>query len=359
MRPYREAEVLTEPGCSPGAPAVASSFPNKTFPPAVAGAIERPRLLEKLARVPQVALTTVVAGAGYGKTTLLAQWLNLFCSGEPNTAAGHPAKPQRGEDPPTFPASSNAVAGHPAKPVSGRFFWYQLDERDSDPSFLIKNLLAVTYPDRPLVETVARGLNSPKIDWERITSIILSAFAAETIRPAQSAGRPVKASRDPAEALVARPGDAHRAPVFLILDDFHSVERSKAVVDFLSALLRNRPPWLHLLLASRSRPPLALSRMRARGEVLEISEADLGFTREEVEEWLNRFQEQTGGGLAPEGDQVDLRVNMRVAGKEQPAGTGAHQAAPALEQLEPRAQVGDKEQPAGGRGGLMEMAGLA
>ncbi len=44
-------------------------------PHAIAGSIERPRLLEKLDQVLQQPVALVSAPAGFGKTTLLAQWL--------------------------------------------------------------------------------------------------------------------------------------------------------------------------------------------------------------------------------------------------------------------------------------------
>ena len=44
-------------------------------PHAIAGSIERPRLLEKLDQVLQKPVALISAPAGFGKTTLLAQWL--------------------------------------------------------------------------------------------------------------------------------------------------------------------------------------------------------------------------------------------------------------------------------------------
>jgi ATP/maltotriose-dependent transcriptional regulator MalT len=44
-------------------------------PHAIAGSIERPRLMEKLDQVLQKPVALISAPTGFGKTTLLAQWL--------------------------------------------------------------------------------------------------------------------------------------------------------------------------------------------------------------------------------------------------------------------------------------------
>ena len=63
----------------------------------------------------------------------------------------------------------------------------------------------------------------------------------------------------------------------LVLDDYHLI-RSEAVHDSIGFLLEHRPPQLHVVLASRSDPPLPLARLRARGELAEVRAADLRFT---------------------------------------------------------------------------------
>src|SRR6266699_2507677 len=45
---------------------------------------------------------------------------------------------------------------------------------------------------------------------------------------------------------------------------------------------------LHLLLASRGDPPLALSRLRARGQVVEIRDTDLRLSGEEAASFLTQ-----------------------------------------------------------------------
>ena len=52
--------------------------------------------------------------------------------------------------------------------------------------------------------------------------------------------------------------------MLLVLDDYHLIA-SQSVHASLGFLLEHRPPRLHLVLASRSDPPLALARLRPAG----------------------------------------------------------------------------------------------
>lgn len=71
-----------------------------------------------------------------------------------------------------------------------------------------------------------------------------------------------------------------------MLDDYH-VLTEPAVHRSLSYLLEHQPPQLHVVIATRSDPPLPLGRLRAAGGLLEIRAADLGFTDEEANRLLN------------------------------------------------------------------------
>jgi len=76
-------------------------------------------------------------------------------------------------------------------------------------------------------------------------------------------------------ALGAAPGD-----FTLILDDYHVVE-SVPIHDDLAYLLGHLPPRLHIVIASRSDPPLPLARLRASGQLTELRARDLRFTLDE------------------------------------------------------------------------------
>jgi len=78
--------------------------------------------------------------------------------------------------------------------------------------------------------------------------------------------------------LTARP---EAGEVLLVLDDYHLVD-SQLVHASVGFLLEHRPPGLRLVLASRADPPLALARLRARGQLTELRAAELRFTADEA-----------------------------------------------------------------------------
>lgn len=81
----------------------------------------------------------------------------------------------------------------------------------------------------------------------------------------------------------------------LILDDYHHIERQEIHAS-LQCLLEHLPPTLQLIISSRTKPPLALGRLRAKGMVTELRTDDLRFTLEEGIEFL--WQHTLGQRLA-------------------------------------------------------------
>lgn len=77
------------------------------------------------------------------------------------------------------------------------------------------------------------------------------------------------------------------ADLLLILDDYHLVT-TQPVHDALTFLLDHQPSNLHLVIAARADPPLPLARLRARGQLTELRQADLCFTPEEAAAFLNQ-----------------------------------------------------------------------
>ena len=74
--------------------------------------------------------------------------------------------------------------------------------------------------------------------------------------------------------------------LLLVLDDYHLID-APDVHGGMAFLLEHQPPQLHVLLATRTDPPLPLARMRARGQLSEIRAVDLRFTVEESAAYLN------------------------------------------------------------------------
>ena len=90
--------------------------------------------------------------------------------------------------------------------------------------------------------------------------------------------------------LAAQPGDDE---LLLVLDDYHLID-TQQVHASLVFLLVHLPPGLHLVLASRSDPPLPLAGLRAAGELAELRAGNLRFTAEEAAALL---REAVGGDL--------------------------------------------------------------
>ncbi|TAK31117.1 MAG: helix-turn-helix transcriptional regulator [Chloroflexota bacterium] len=72
----------------------------------------------------------------------------------------------------------------------------------------------------------------------------------------------------------------------LVLDDYQVIE-DRAIHDGLSFLIDHIPPRLHLVIASRTDPPLPFALLRGRGQLCELRSADLSFTPEETAAFLN------------------------------------------------------------------------
>jgi LuxR family transcriptional regulator, maltose regulon positive regulatory protein len=94
--------------------------------------------------------------------------------------------------------------------------------------------------------------------------------------------------------------------VVLVLDDYHLIE-GPAVHQSLELLLERLPSQLRLVLASRADPPLPLARLRAGGQLTELREADLRFTREEAAELLRTAvgTELSEAAVTALGDQTE------------------------------------------------------
>ena len=73
----------------------------------------------------------------------------------------------------------------------------------------------------------------------------------------------------------------------LVLDDYHLVT-TQLIHDALAFALGHLPDNLHLVIASRADPPLPIARLRAYDQLLELRQADLRFTTDEVAEFLNQ-----------------------------------------------------------------------
>jgi LuxR family transcriptional regulator, maltose regulon positive regulatory protein len=72
---------------------------------------------------------------------------------------------------------------------------------------------------------------------------------------------------------------------FLVLDDYHQIN-APAIHSELAGLLEQAPTQLHVVLLTRSDPPLPLARLRAHGDVLELRGEVLRCTEDEARAFL-------------------------------------------------------------------------
>jgi len=110
--------------------------------------------------------------------------------------------------------------------------------------------------------------------------------------------------------------DAANGETVLVLDDYQFVS-SPVVHEQVAFLLDHCPQTFHLVIATRSDPPLPLARLRARAQTVELRAADLSFTRFEAAQFLNDSM-----GLGLDADAVTLlaeRTEGWIAGLQMAA----------------------------------------
>ena len=133
--------------------------------------------------------------------------------------------------------------------------WLSLDAGDNDPARFWRHAVAALDRARPGIgERVAPLLGPPApSSFQGLVTALINELAAD-------------------EAL-------------LVLDDYHVIG-SPQVHESLAFLVEHRPAGICVVLASRSDPPLALARLRARGQLAEMRVAELRFTPAEAAELL-------------------------------------------------------------------------
>lgn len=87
-----------------------------------------------------------------------------------------------------------------------------------------------------------------------------------------------------------------------VLEDYHTITQA-AVHDAVTHLLDHAPPSLELVVSTRVEPPLPVSRLRGRAELLEITAADLRFSTNDAHTLLVAHQ-----GLALDPPDIERLV---------------------------------------------------
>ncbi len=206
-------------------------------PPPSPNLVHRPRLFELLdSGLSQPngfyrKLTLVSAPAGYGKTTLVAEWLYRLGLAQADRVEGKDQKP--------------SVA------------WLSLDEEDNDPALFLSYLIAaLKRVDEHIGGASLSILQSPQpLPAQIFLTTLINELAAIT------------------------------HPICLVLDDYHVIH-TPPIHQHLTFLLDHLPPQLHLVILTREDPLLPLAQLRARGHVLEVRQDELRFTVSESADFL-------------------------------------------------------------------------
>jgi LuxR family maltose regulon positive regulatory protein len=202
-------------------------------------------------------LTLISAPAGFGKTTLVTEWLDNL-----------------------------RVDAKKENRIEERIAWLSLDEGDNDLvrflTYFIAALNQIEGIDAIFGKGVLAMLQSPQPPpMETILTSLINEIAAISVR------------------------------IIFILDDYHLIE-AQPIHDLLPFLLEHLPPQMHLVIATREDPHLPLARLRATDQLTELRATDLRFTSSEAAEFLNQVM---GLGLSAEDiTALETRTEGWIAG---------------------------------------------
>lgn len=88
--------------------------------------------------------------------------------------------------------------------------------------------------------------------------------------------------------------------LLLVVDDVSELPAHGPSIRLIEAICRQAPKALHLVLASREEVPFSIERLRGRGEVLELTGAELAFTSDEVQALVRGSLGEEAGELGRE-----------------------------------------------------------
>jgi LuxR family transcriptional regulator, maltose regulon positive regulatory protein len=189
----------------------------------------RPTLMKKMKTIPRYPLTILHSGAGYGKTTALASFI------------------------------------HDQKKLS---CWYSVGTNDDD---IIPFLIYVVYAIRKNHQGFGTELLLYVENIERYVR-------DEEIRTLCS--------------LFINEITILESNIMLVIDDYHLIQHSSSIDQWMTWLIQHLPPNLNLVISSRKKPSWAfLTSMILKEELLEIRQRDLMFSYDEVEVLLSDMYE--------------------------------------------------------------------
>ena len=221
------------------APLLASRFHPPRLPLAL---VKRPHLFARLDTWRSQKLTLLWAPAGFGKTTLVNSW-------------------QRNQ-------KDRRNVSHIA--------WVSLEAKDNDPAQFWRSIMSACQTWQPGIgETALAHLQQVSLLQPPLASapleVPLSLFLND---------------------LANQVSDG-----VLIVDDYHAIVDPR-IHETLAFFVEHLPAHMHVMILTRSEPPLPLVQWRARGDLQELSRTDLRFSPEETASFFqdataSTFSEQT------------------------------------------------------------------
>ena len=202
------------------------------IPPTRSEIVSRPRLIKLLNDGLHRKLTCISAPAGFGKTTLVSEWVEMLTSADQK--------------------DGRIVHG---------IGWLSLDENDDDRVRFLTYIVAALYQIESFESTTEQAaMNMLRSPQPPPTEVVLNSLINDI--------------------------DAISEKFILVLDDYHLIQ-AQPVHDALAYLIKHLPPQMHLVISSREDPPLPLARLRSWDQLTDLRATDLRFTSSEAADFLN------------------------------------------------------------------------
>jgi LuxR family maltose regulon positive regulatory protein len=216
--------------------AVSPLLRTKLFsPPARPNTVARPRLIARVQSGLMGKLLLLAAPAGFGKTTLLVQGLAAWR---------------------VSIATSNDLQAPSRTSQAQPVAWVSVDRADNDPLRFWRYVSTALDTIQPGCGATALSLlATPEPPIETVLTALLNDLSVVPLDTA------------------------------LVLDDYHLIDTGP-IHQAMTFLLDHLPPQLHVIIATRTDPPLPLTRLRARHDVTELRATDLRFTLGEATSFL-------------------------------------------------------------------------
>lgn len=202
--------------------------PKLSLPQPHPSLIARARLLARLDAALEHRLTVLAAPAGFGKTTLVSQWV------------------------------AHLQTLRPLLPVA----WVSLEAEENDPLRFWRYVITACQVFQADLGAAALGLlpihSTPRqFSQEAVLTALLNDLATLS------------------------------RPAVLVLEDYHAINNAQ-IYEALTAFVDHLPPALHLVLITRQEPPLPLARLRGQNALVELHADDLRFSLEETYTFFQR-----------------------------------------------------------------------